>query len=128
MLLTTLLLSTYSFKVIRSRIDVYNSNKKTLDASEKQRPNFLDIMLQWRETEQLSQTQLREEVDTFMFAGQYLNLLSIKTVLLKATIQLVMLLLGFYGLFDSCMLRQFKWSFEGAWPHTQKFSNVSTMR
>jgi cytochrome P450 len=39
------------------------------DGLNQQRPNFLDLMLQMKDSEKLSEKELREETDTIMFAG-----------------------------------------------------------
>lgn len=43
--------------------------KKEKDGLHDQRPNFLDHMLELKDSEQMSEQHLREEVNTIMFAG-----------------------------------------------------------
>jgi cytochrome P450 len=47
-------------------MEVYNEQKGGLHD---QRPNFLDNMLQLKDSEQMSEQHLRDEVNTIMFAG-----------------------------------------------------------
>ncbi|KAI6176006.1 hypothetical protein M3Y97_00752100 [Aphelenchoides bicaudatus] len=59
-------LNSFTEKVIKERMEVYNEQR---DVSEGQKPNFLDIMLQAKDSEQMNEQHLREEVNTILFAG-----------------------------------------------------------
>ncbi|KAI6184920.1 hypothetical protein M3Y97_00648700 [Aphelenchoides bicaudatus] len=60
------ILHSFTEKVIKERMEVY---KQDTDGLNQQRPNFLDLMLQLKDSEKLSEEHLREEVDTIVFAG-----------------------------------------------------------
>lgn len=48
-------------------MEIYAKEKEKLDTSTKTRPNFLDMMLQLKDAEQLSDLYLREEAGMFQY-------------------------------------------------------------
>ncbi|KAI6187452.1 CYtochrome P450 family [Aphelenchoides besseyi] len=62
-------LHSFSKNVIKERMEIFEDDQKNADPSVKKRPNFLDLMLQLQDSEQMSKEQIHEEVNTFMFAG-----------------------------------------------------------
>ncbi|KAI6214408.1 hypothetical protein M3Y94_00264700 [Aphelenchoides besseyi] len=62
-------LHSFSTNVIKERMEIFKDERQNADPSVQKRPNFLDLMLQLQESEQMTKEQIREEVDTFMFAG-----------------------------------------------------------
>ncbi|KAH7714860.1 CYP4BF1 protein [Aphelenchoides avenae] len=58
-----------SMKIIRQRAEIFEDERRNGLADTKKHKTFLDLLLSMREESKYSFDELREEVDTFMFAG-----------------------------------------------------------